>query len=327
MKRRDFIAGLGGAAMMPLAARAQSGPKRRVGVLLNYSEASKDGQDYLALFRRDLQTMGWIDGRNIEFVIRYAAGQRALYAKYAAELASLSPDATLAATVAAAAAVQQANASLPVVFVAAIDPVGAGLVASLSRPGGAVTGFAPFEYSISGKWLELLREIAPGVRWAAIVRDSAIASGIGQFAAIQTVAPVSGMELFTVDARDLAHVERSVAALAKNEKGGVIVTASALGANNPGPIAAIMARHGLPAVYPFRYFIEAGGLVSYGPDVSDGYRGAARYVDRILKGEKPADLPVQAPTKYLLSVNLKAAKAIGLTVPPQLLARADEVIE
>jgi putative ABC transport system substrate-binding protein len=214
-----------------------------------------------------------------------------------------------------------------VVFVATIDPVGGGLVASLSQPGGLTTGFTLYEYAISAKWLELLKEMVPDVRWSAILRDPAIGSGIGQFAAVQTVAPAFGVELFAVDARSIEHVERSIAKLTRNTKGGLVVTASALGANNPALIASVAARHQLPAVYPFRYFVEAGGLASYGPDLVDPYRRAAAYIDRILKGEKPADLPVQAPTKYELVINLKTAKALGIEVPPTLLARADEVIE
>jgi putative ABC transport system substrate-binding protein len=328
MIRREFITLIGGAAALPLAARAQhAGGLKRVGVLSNYSEDSAEGQRYIAAFRKALQALGWIEGRDVNFILRWTGGDSALYAKYATELAARSPDVVLAATTASVVALQQTTAGVPVVFVATVDPVGSGLVASMSRPGGRTTGFTLYEYAISGKWLELLKEIVPDVRWAAVLRDPAVASGIGQFAAVQTVAPAFGIELLTVDMRDTGAVERSIAALRRDSKGGLIVTASALGANKSGEIASIAERHRLPAVYPFRYFVEAGGLASYGPDVVDHYRRAADYVDRILKGEKPADLPVQAPTKYETVLNLKIAKALGLALPPSLLARADEVIE
>jgi putative ABC transport system substrate-binding protein len=329
MRRRDFISLVGGAAAAwPMAAQSQQvGAVKRVGVLLNYSESSAEGQQYIAAFRKALQALGWIEGRDVELILRWTGGDGALYAKHAAELAARSPDVVLAATAASVVALQQATASVPVVFVATIDPVGAGLVASMSRPGGRTTGFTLYEYAISGKWLELLKEIVPDMRWAAVLRDPAVASGIGQFAAVQTVAPAFGIELFTVDMHDTGAVERSIAALRRDSKGGLIVTASALGANKPGEIASIAERHRLPAVYPFRYFVEAGGLASYGPDLVDQYRRAAGYVDRILKGEKPADLPVQAPTKYELLINLKAAKTLTVALPPTLLARADQVIE
>ena len=244
------------------------------------------------------------------------------------ELAALAPDVLVAATgTATAAPLLQATRTVPIVFAIVIDPVGAGFVASLARPGGNATGFLMFEYGLSGKWLELLKQIAPGVTRAAVLRDPAVASGIGQFAALQAVAPSLGVELSPVDARDAAEIERAVTAFARSGNGGLIVTASPVAARHRDLIAALAARHRLPAVYGARHYVTAGGLISYGPDTIDQYRRAAGYVDRILKGEKPADLPVQAPTKYELVINLKTAKALGLEMPPTLLARADEVIE
>jgi putative ABC transport system substrate-binding protein len=328
MRRREFIGLVGGAVAWPMAAQSQqAGKMKRVGVLSNFSESSPEGQQSVAAFRKALQALGWIEGRDVELILRWTGGNGALYAKYAAELASRPADVVLAATTASVVALQQATGGVPVVFVATVDPVGAGLVASMSRPGGRTTGFTLYEYAISAKWVELLKQIVPDVRWAAVLRDPSVASGIGQFAAVQTVAPAFGIELLTVDMHDIGAVERSIAALRRDNQGGLIVTASALGGNHPSEIVSMAERHRLPAIYPFRYFVEAGGLASYGPDVVDQYRRAADYVDRILKGEKPADLPVQAPTKYVLVVNLKTAKALGLEVPAALLARADEVIE
>jgi len=329
MRRRDFISLVGGAAAAwPMAAQSQQvSAVKRVGMLLNYSESSAEGQRYTAAFRKALQALGWIEGRDVDLIFRWTGGDSALYAKHAVELAARSPDLVLGATAASVVALQHATTNVPLVFVATIDPVGAGLVASMSRPGGRTTGFTLYEYAISGKWLELLKEIVPDVRWAAVLRDPTVASGIGQFAAVQTVAPAFEVEPIPVDMHDAGAVERSVAALRRDSKGGLIVTASALGANKPGDIASIAERHRLPAVYPFRYFVAAGGLASYGPALEEQYRRAAGYVDRILKGEKPADLPVQAPTKYEMVINLKAAKALGLNIPPTLLARADEVTE
>jgi putative tryptophan/tyrosine transport system substrate-binding protein len=327
MKRREFLALLGGAAAWPLAARAQQSEKlRHVGVLMNLSEQSPAGQRAVAAFRQGLQELGWQGGRNVRVEIRWGSGNAELYRKFASELVALAPDVIMAATSATVEALRRATNAVPIVFVAVIDPVGSGLVKSLAQPGGHVTGFTIFEYAIGAKWLELLKDIGPRVTRAAVLRDPTVASGIGQFAAIQAVAPI-GIELSAVDMRDGTEIEQAVAEFARGSNGGLVVTAGAFGANHPAEIAAIAARHGLPAVYPFRYFISAGGLVSYGPDLIDPYRRAAGYVDHILKGEKPADLPVQAPTKFELVINLKTAKALGLEVPPTLLARADEVIE
>jgi len=327
IRRREFIVLLGGAASWPLAARAQQGERmRRVGALMNLATDDPMGQVRVAAFVQGLQAAGWWDGRNVRIDTRWAGADPANYRKYAAELIALGPDVVLASTTAAVAQLQQASRTVPIVFVGAIDPVGSGLVTSMARPGGNVTGFVIFEYALAAKWLELLKEIAPGVKRAAVLRDAAVASGIGQFAAIQGAGSV-GMELSAIDLRDAGEIERAVADFAQRPNGGVILTASQFGTNHPGPLAALVARHRLPAVYPFRYFASAGGLISYGPDQVDEYHRAADYVDRILRGTKPADLPVQAPTKYELTINLKTAKGLGLEVPSTLLARADEVIE
>jgi putative tryptophan/tyrosine transport system substrate-binding protein len=330
MRRREFITLLGGAAAAwPLAARAQhtSSGMRRVGVLMNVAESDPDGQARLAVFVQRLQELGWTEGRNVRFDFRGGAGDNERYRQYATELLVLSPDVIFSNASATLAALQQVTRTVPTVFATVIDPVGAGLVESLARPGGNTTGFIAFEYAIGAKWLELLKEIAPGVTRAAVLRDPGIAAGIGQFAAIQAVGPI-GMELSVIGARgEAGAVEQAVAAFARRSNGALVVTGSPFAANNVGLIVALAARHELPAVYPFRYFISAGGLISYGPDLADQFRSAAGYVDRILKGEKPADLPVQAPNRYELAINLKTAKALGLAAPPSLLARADEVIE
>jgi putative ABC transport system substrate-binding protein len=272
--------------------------------------------------------LGWTDGRNVRIDYRWAAADADRHRTYAAELVALAPDVILAAGSQSVAALLQTTRTVPIVFVNVIDPVGAGYVASLARPGGNATGFTLFEYSLSGKWLELLKEIAPNLTRIAILRDAAIAAGIGQFAAIQAMAPPSfGVELSPIDVRDAGEIERAVAAFARESNGGLIVTSSSGALAHRELIIMLAARHRLPAVYPFRSFVTSGGLISYGTDPTDPFRRAAGYVDRILKGEKAADLPVQAPTKYELAINLKTAKALGLTVPPLLLARADEVIE
>jgi ABC-type uncharacterized transport system substrate-binding protein len=328
MRRRQFMTLLGGAAAAwPLAARAQQGePMRRIGVLMYLAADDAEGQARLAAFAQALKQLGWSDGRNLRIDTRWANADD--IRKHAAELVALAPDVLLAATgTATVAPLLQATRTVPIVFVSVIDPVGAGFVASLAQPGGNATGFTIYEYSMSGKWLELLKEIAPGVTRAAVLRDPAVASGIGQFGAVQIVAPSLGVEVSPVDVRDADEIERTVAAFARGLNGGLIVTGSALGISHRDLIIALAARHRLPAVYPLRYYVTGGGLISYGPDSIDQFRRAAGYVDRILKGEKPADLPVQAPTKFELVINLKTAKALGLDIPSTVLARADEVIE
>jgi putative ABC transport system substrate-binding protein len=328
VKRREFITLLGGAAAAwSFAARAQQDERtRRIGVLLNLSESDAAGSRFVAAFRQGLNDAGWVDGRNAQVQLRWGAGNRERYRKYATELVALNPDAILAATTDVVVSLQQASRDVPIVFVGIIDPIGSGLIASMARPGGNATGFTVFEYAIASKWLELLNEIAPRVTRVSVLRDANVASGIGQFAAIQAVAPI-GIELSVIGVRNAGEVENAVAAFAREPNGGLIVTAGGFGANNAHLIATLAARHNLPAVYPFHYFVSAGGLICYGPDYADQYRRSAGYVDRVLKGEKPADLPVQAPTKYELVINLKTAKALGLEVSPMLLARADEVIE
>ena len=272
--------------------------------------------------------MGWVDGRNVQIDTRWATDNPDELRAQAAELVALAPDVIVAATgTATTAPLLHRTRTIPIVFVIVIDPVGAGFVASLARPGGNATGFLMFEYGLSGKWLELLKQIAPGVTRATVLRDPTIASGIGQFGALQAVAPSLGVELSPVDVRDASEIERAVAAFARPSNSGLIVTPSAAASHHRDLIATLAIRHRLPAVCGARHFVDAGGLISYAPDLIDQYRRAAGYVDRVLKGEKPADLPVQAPTKYELVINLKTAKALGLTVPPTLLARADEVIE
>ena len=328
MRRRDFIKGIiGSTTVWPIAVRAQQAERmRRIGVLESVAADSPRVQAQMAAFLQGLQQAGWTDGRNLRIDIRGAAGNAADARKYAAELVALGPDVILAAGVVVE-PLLQATRTVPIVFAIVPDPVGSGLVDSLSRPGGNVTGFMMFEYSLSVKWVELLKEIAPGVTRAAVLWDPAIPAGIGQFAVIQSVAPSIGLDVRPVNVRDAAEIERGVAAFAQSANGGLIVTASALAAVNRELIIALAARHKLPAVFIERLFVAAGGLISYGPNFLDQFRRAAGYVDRILKGEKPADLPVQAPTKYELVVNLKTAKALGLTIPPAVLARADEVIE
>jgi ABC-type uncharacterized transport system substrate-binding protein len=327
LKRRDFITLIGGAATWPLAARAQQSERmRRIGVLMNVAEES-DQQANLAVFVQALQQLGWINGRNVQIETRWAGGSAAEIRRHAGELVALAPDVIFATGTASMGPFLQATRSLPIVFVNVADPVGAGFVDSLSHPGGNATGFIQFEYSLSGKWVELLKQIAPGVTRAAVVRDPTITSGIGQFAVIQSVAQSVGVEVSAINPRDAGEIERAVTTFANAPNGGLIVAASALATLHRELIIALAARHKLPAVYYRRYFVTTGGLVSYGYDTVAQFRGAASYVDRILKGEKPSNLPVQAPTKYELVINLKTAKALGLEVPPMVLARADEVIE
>ena len=301
---------------------------RRIGVLTSGAAADDpDGQVRSAAFVRGLQQLGWTDGRNIRIDYRWGAGDADNMRKYAAELVALAPDVILASGTASVAPLLQATRTVPIVFVQVTDPVGAGFVDSLAHPGGNATGFLLFEYAISAKWLELLKEIAPRVSRAGVIRDPAQTAGTGQFGVIQSVAPSLGMDVSAINLRDAPEIERGVAAFARSANGGLILTSSALSVVHRDLIVTLAARHKLPAVYYRRQFVTGGGLISYGPDVAEQNRRAAGYVDRILKGEKPADLPVQAPTKYELLVNLKTAKALGLTVPTSLLARADEVIE
>jgi len=327
MKRREFITLLGGAVAYPFAAHAQQSERmRRIGVLMNLAADDAEGQARLAAFVHDLQQLGW-DGRNVRIDVRWVAGDARLFHRYADELLALAPDVILGTTTPGVTALQQATRTVPIVFVTLIDPVSAGFVSNLARPGGNITGFALYEYGTSAKWLELLKEIAPSLRRVAVIRDPTLVSGTGQLAAIQAVAPSFSVELTQVDARDTSEIERGIVAFARSGNGGLIVTASPLQAAHRKLIIAQAATHRLPAVYPFRYNVDDGGLISYGPNSIDPYRRAATYVDRILKGENPADLPVQAPTKYELAINLKTARTLGLEVPPTLLARADEVIE
>jgi putative ABC transport system substrate-binding protein len=329
MRRRQFITLLGGAAAAwPLAAHAQQAERiRRIGVLMSLAADDPEGQARMAAFLQGLQQLGWIDEHNVRIDTRWTAGNADNVRKYAAELVALAPDVILSPGSFTVGPLLGATRSVPIVFVHVPDPVGAGFVDSLARPGGNATGFTQFEYSTTGKWLELLKEIAPGVTRAAVIRDPAITAGIGQWSAIQAVATSLGVEVSPVNVRDGGEIERTIMAFARGAKGGLIVTGSALAAVHRNLIITLAARHKLPAVYFDRNFVIGGGLISYGPDLYDMYRRAAGYVDRILKGEKPADLPVQASTKYELVVNLKTAQALGIVIPPSLLARADEVIE
>ena len=329
LRRRTFITLLGGAALAwPFAARAQQGERvRRIGVLLNLAENDPEGKARLGAFLQGLQQLGWTIGRNVQIEYRWGAGDPDRTRGYAAELAALAPDVILTAGNAALRQLLQATRTVPIVFTQTADPVGGGFVDSLARPGGNATGFLTFEYSLSGKLLELLKQIIPGMTRAAVLREAADPAGTGQFGAIQSVAPSFGVELSPVNVRDAGEIERAVTAFARSSNGGLIVVAGGLVIVHRELIIALAARHRLPAVYFNRMYVTGGGLISYGPENLDQYQRAASYVDRILKGEKPADLPVQAPTKYETVINLKTAKALGIEVPPTLLARADEVIE
>jgi putative ABC transport system substrate-binding protein len=326
--RRNFIAALGGAtAAWPLTARAQQpAGMQKIAVLVPFDATDSPYKARVATFVDALAKLGRIDGRNVRIDIRGARNADEVR-QYAAELIALAPDVILATGVSTLVPLQQLTHALPIVFAAVPDPVGAGIVASLAHPGGNVTGFTTYEYGLSGKWLEFLRQIAPRVTRVAVFRNPAISAGIGQFAAIQTVAPSMGVELTPMDVRDANEIERAISTFAHTPNGGLIVTGSALAAAHRDLLVSLPAKLSLPTVYNERSYVAVGGLISYGPDIEDEYRLAASYVDRILKGEKPADLPVQAPTKYELVINLKTAKALGLDVPAQLLARADEVIE
>jgi len=329
MNRREFVSMLGGAAAAwPLAAGAQQPDRmRRIGVLLPAAANDAEFQARMGAFQQGLREAGWSIGRNVQLDIRWATPDAVKIHQQTTELVALAPDVILTVSSVTVAALLQATRTIPIVFTIVVDPVGAGYVDSLARPGGNATGFTVYEYSMSGKWPELLKEIAPSVTRAVVLRDPAIASGPGQFAAAQAVASSLGVELRPVDVRDTGEIERAIAVFAQSTNSGVIVTGSTGATAHRELIIALAARHRLPAIYNSRFWAAGGGLISYGPDFLDQFRRAASYVDRILKGEKPADLPVQAPTKYELVINLKTAKALGLDVPGALLARADEVIE
>jgi putative ABC transport system substrate-binding protein len=329
MRRRHFLTLVGGASVYwPLAAHAQQPRMRRIGVLMNLAADDAEGQARLAVFMQGLQETGWSVGRNVRIDLRWGAGDSELFRKYAVELVALAPDVILAASGATVPALLQATRSIPIVFAQTADPVGAGFVSSLARPGGNATGFMQFEFGLGGKWLELLKQVAPSVTRVGVLRDTVnAAQGIPQFAAIQSVAPSVGVELTAIGLSNAAEIERGINEFVRGPNDALIVTGSPLSAVHRDLIVSLAARHHLPAVYPFRYHVAAGGLISYGPDPIDQYRRAAGYVDRILKGEKPADLPVQAPIKFDLAVNLRTAKTLGLEVPTSVLATATEVIE
>ena len=328
MRRREFIAALGGTAVMPFTASAQQTERvRHVGVLINALSNDADAQARIAAFLQGLQEAGWSVGRNLRIDTRWGGGDNARARHYAEELVALNPDVILAGTGATVQPLQQASRTVPIVFAQAIDPVGAGNVETLARPNSNATGFLQFEYSLAGKWLELLREVAPELKRVGVIRDPGAPAGIGQWAVIQAAAQPLGIELMSVDLRGAETIERSLTAVARVPNAGLIAVVSAAGQLHRELVATLSAKHRLPTVYPYRFFVTGGGLISYGPDLVSQYRRAAGYVDRILKGEKPADLPVQAPTKYELVINLKTAKALGVEIPPTLLARADEVIE
>src|SRR5262245_57643760 len=329
MRRREFITLLGGAAaVLPRAARAQQPERmRRIGVLIAPAADDPDSQANVTTFAQGMQELGWIVGRNVQFEYRWGAGDADRVQQFATELAALAPDVIVTIGASTLPPLLRATRTVPLVVGNVADPVGSGFVESLSRPGGNATGFMQFEYSVNGQWLEVLQQRVPSVRRAAILRDPAQIGGIGQFAVIQAVAPSLGMEVIPINVRDAPEIERTVAAFARGPDGGLIVSAGLLSVVHRGLIIKLAAEHKLPAVYYRRLFATGGGLISYGPDLTDQFRRAAGYVDRILRGEKPSDLPVQAPTKYELVINLKTAKALGLDVPTSVLARADEVIE
>jgi len=328
MRRREFITLIGGAAATwPLAARAQQPAQmRRVGVLES-AGIETDQQAGVAVFKEVLRQLGWIDGRNVRVEVRWAGADPARARKDAEELVALQPDIIVVTGALGLQALLQTTRSVPIVFNSITDPVGSGFIDNLARPGGNATGFILFDYALTAKWVELLKEIAPTVTRVAVLRDPELTAGVGQFAVIQYVAPSVGMEVSAISMRDARGIEQDIAKFASAPNGGLILTGSALSVVYRDLVVGLAAKHKLPAVYHRRYFVTGGGLMSYGSEVDEQFRGAARYVDRILKGEKPADLPVQAPTKYELVINLKTAKALGLTIPPSVLARADEVIE
>ena len=327
MRRRQFLGAIAGAAAWPLIARAQPADRvRRIGVLFTLAEDDPESLVRRAAFEQALKELGWINGSNLRIDYRWAGGAPELIRKFVVELVASAPDVIVISGSLAAGPMARATLNIPIVFLQVIDPVGQGLVESMAQPGGNVTGFMQFEYSLAGKWLELLKELAPNSSRVAVLRDATSGPGIGQFAVIQAMAPPHRVELSSINAGDPAEMERRIAATARIPNAGLVVTAGGTAVRRDLIIAAV-AKHGLPAIYPYRYFASDGGLISYGPDTIEPYLRAASYVDRILKGEKPANLPVQAPTKYRLAINLKTAKALGLAVPPSLLARADEVIE
>ena len=328
MRKRDFICLLGGTAAWPLVARAQQSEGiRRIGVLMSVAANDPEGKARFAAFEQGLQQLGWVDGRNLRIEIRWSGGKSDDARKYAAELIALKPDVILASGGAIVGPLLQATRTVPIVFTQTPDPVAAGFVASLARPGGNATGFTQVEYGMAAKWLELLKEIAPSVTRAAILRDPAVPEGIGQFTVIQSVAPALKVVVSPIDIRNAGEIERALTEFARSDNGGLILTSSALANVQRDLIISLAAKFRLPAVYSFRFFASAGGLAAYGSDSIDPHRRAAGYIDRILKGEAPADMPVQAPTKYELAINLKTAKTLGLTIPPSLLSRADELIE
>ena len=328
MKRREFIGLIGGAATVwPLAARSQQDPHIKLIGVLSSSAATPALKARLEVFLQAMLQLGWSAGRNARFDIRWGEGDPDIIRKQTEDLVALAPDIIFVSGSSALAPLQQATRKVPIVFTTVVDPVGAGYVASLAQPGGNITGFMLFEYGISGKWLELLKQILPGMKRTAVLRDPAIASGIGQFAIIQSVAPSLGVDVIPFGVATATEIERSITTFAGAQNGGLILTASALSVTHGDLIIELTARHKLPAIYTTRDYVVRGGLISYGPDLIDQQKRAASYVDRILKGEKPADLPLQAPTKYELVINLKTAKALGLNLSPALVARADEVIE
>jgi putative tryptophan/tyrosine transport system substrate-binding protein len=328
MQRRQFIALIGSAATWPLAARAQQDQRvRRIGVLSALAEDDPESVARRPAFEQALKVLNWTNGNNLRIDYRWAAGgMPSDTRKLAAEIIALEPDVILLSGTSVVAPVIQATSTIPIVFVQVIDPVGSGFIKSLARPGGNVTGFTQFEYSLAAKWVELLKEIAPHVTRAAVIRDHTRGYGIGQFAVVQAIAPSLGMELTPINALEVSEMESAIAEFAGSPNGGLVVTVGGT-AFHRNEIVAFAAKHRLPAVYPFRYFVSGGGLISYGADTIDQYRRAADYIDRIFKGEKPANLPVQTPTKYNLVINLKTAKSLGLAVPHAMLTRADEVIE
>ena len=328
IRRREFITLLSGAAAWPLAAKAQqAGRMHRIGVLLPSAANDPESMSRVTAFLQGLQELGWTDGRNVRIEFRWGAGDAEQYGKIASDLIALAPDVVLTLGTLSVKALQRATRTVPIIFAQTTDPVGGGLVESLARPGGNVTGFAAPEFQTSGKYVEVLKEAAPQLAHLAVTRDPGNAAGTAQFAAIQTVASSLGMDTRPVDVREISEIERVVATAARQPNTGLIVTASAPAQIHRDLLIALAAQHRLPAIYPYRFFAADGGLISYGVDQHDDFRRAAGYVDRILKGEKPADLPLQAPTKFELVINLKTAKTLGLTLPPSLLVIADEVIE